>query len=567
MNSLPEPYEALMARLEALERRVSALERPSEKIEEAVVQSPAASAPNALLAPEQAEAFGGFSFPVLGKAMLGIAGAYMLRAVEESGSAPRTSVAVVAIIYALLWLVGAARSSTAGWFPRAAYSCTSALILAPMLWEVTLRFQALPAWASAAALGIFAFAAMALAWRRNLAPVVWVADLGAVAVALSLSIASHQIPVFLAVLLLMVLLAEIAEARERTVSTLPLVALAAAAAVWDEIFIYSRAPDTRTQYPALGAFALIAPGIGLLLIIGAGVIYKTTIKGKKITIFETVLIMIAYLLAACGLLSFGPPARQMLLGVICFVLCAAGYAVAFFVFEQAEDKRNFQVFAGWSAALLVAGSLLCLPTLLTTACLGAAAVAACLTASFRKQHALALHGMVFVVAAAVVSGLFVSLLQALIGSPPGLFNLDVWLAALSAAICYWAARPRQNENWKRQIAPMVFLALTTAAVAAFLVEGAMALVARIATPGAHHLAFVRTLVLCVAALGLAVGGLRWQRKELTRVGYVTLALAAVKLVAEDLRHGHVGFIAASIFFFAVTLIAVPRMARTTARKA
>jgi hypothetical protein len=32
-------------------------------------------------------------------------------------------------------------------------------------------------------------------------------------------------------------------------------------------------------------------------------------------------------------------------------------------------------------------------------------------------------------------------------------------------------------------------------------------------------------------------------------------------VAEDLRHGHLAFIAASIFIFAITLLVVPRVAR------
>ena len=36
-------------------------------------------------------------------------------------------------------------------------------------------------------------------------------------------------------------------------------------------------------------------------------------------------------------------------------------------------------------------------------------------------------------------------------------------------------------------------------------------------------------------------------------------------VFEDLRHGHLAFIAASIFLFAVTLIVVPRVARTGLR--
>jgi hypothetical protein len=50
--------------------------------------------------------------------------------------------------------------------------------------------------------------------------------------------------------------------------------------------------------------------------------------------------------------------------------------------------------------------------------------------------------------------------------------------------------------------------------------------------------------------------------ELTRIGYAALALLAVKLVLEDLRHGHLAFIAGSIFLFAITLIVVPRVART-----
>jgi hypothetical protein len=49
--------------------------------------------------------------------------------------------------------------------------------------------------------------------------------------------------------------------------------------------------------------------------------------------------------------------------------------------------------------------------------------------------------------------------------------------------------------------------------------------------------------------------------ELTRIGYATLGLAAAKLVFEDLRLGHLGFIAASIFIFAVTLIVTSGIAR------
>jgi predicted tellurium resistance membrane protein TerC len=72
---------------------------------------------------------------------------------------------------------------------------------------------------------------------------------------------------------------------------------------------------------------------------------------------------------------------------------------------------------------------------------------------------------------------------------------------------------------------------------------------------------IRTVALCIAALLLVSGGARWRRRELTRLGYAAIALVAVKLVTEDLRHGHLAYIAASIFLVAFTLIAAPRVAR------
>jgi hypothetical protein len=114
------------------------------------------------------------------------------------------------------------------------------------------------------------------------------------------------------------------------------------------------------------------------------------------------------------------------------------------------------------------------------------------------------------------------------------------------------------------VLPFVSATLAIGATAALLVEGLMGLLGQMAlsgNPGPHHLAFIRTLTICAAALALAFSGAHWRRMELTRIGYATLMLVAAKLVFEDLRHGHLEFIAASIFLFAVTLIAVPRIAR------
>jgi hypothetical protein len=560
MADLPGDLERLTTRLEKLERRVYALEHPSEAAGPLLAPesnlSPAAQAGDS-----RSFALAGGTFSVLGQAMLGIAGAYLLRAVAESSVLPRPAAAALAIVYAILWLAWAARAPAGAWFASTTYACTSALILAPMLWELTLRFKVLPAAVTAGVLGAFVIAASALAWKRNLASVFWVAYITAAVVAFSLSIATHEMAPFIATLLLMALICEYAAVRDRDLGVRSLVALAADLCVWALIYIYSSPPGTRAEYPAMGTAVLLAPGFTLFLIYGSSVIFKTVVNRKKISVFETVQTMIAFLLAATGLHYFGPRGGATVLGVICLALSAASYAAVFTLFGRVPERRNYAVFSTWSAALFLAGCWLCLPPLWMAACLGVATIVAAVLGVRLKRLTLEFHGMVYLVTAAAASGLLDYVLRALAGTLPGAPTWSVCLASVCAVLCYAAGRPSEREPWMRQLLPVVSATLAVGGAAALLVEGLMGLIAFSVSPGAHHLAFIRTLILCAAALALAFGGSHWRRRELTRIGYATLALVAVKLVFEDLRHGHLEFVAASIFLFAVTLIAVPHIAR------
>jgi len=560
MNDLPDTLNRLEARLETLEQRVYALEHPAGAPVEipAQVASPAAAATTeeGLSAPLASGAF-----QVLGKALLGIAGAYLLRAVAESSSLPKTAVAAVAILYALGWLVWASRVKAGDWLAGTTYACTSALILAPMLWELTLRFNVLPAAVSAVVVCGFVVAASALAWKRDFAPVLWVANFTGVAIALTLAIASHQILAFTAVLLLMMLIGEYAAGCNHESGVRVLVALAADTAVWALLYIYSSPESTRADYPALGSAALLAPGLGLFLIFGLSLIYRTVLKRKAITVFETIETMIAFLLAACSLIYFGPPASALGLGVFSVVLSGAAYAGAFVYFDCAAERRNYLVFASWSAALFLGGSLLCVPQGWQPVWLSVAAVGATFASTRLQRFALELHGMVFLLAAAGISGLLNGVFDALAGTVPGAPGMSVCVVSVSAVVCYAVIKPCQEKKWTRQFLSTVFAALAIAALAALTVQGLAWLTALKVIPGAHHVAFIRTLTVCAAAIALAYSGAHWRRMELTRIGYAALGLLAVKLVLEDLRHGHLGFIAGSIFLFAITLIVVPRVAR------
>jgi len=106
--------------------------------------------------------------PVLGRALLGLAGAYLLRAFTESGTfAPQAGVAI-GLLYALLWLVWAARTPAARRIETALRSLTSVLVLAPLLWEATLRFHAISTWTAGAILLLFTVFGLAVSWRKDL---------------------------------------------------------------------------------------------------------------------------------------------------------------------------------------------------------------------------------------------------------------------------------------------------------------------------------------------------------------------------------------------------------------
>jgi hypothetical protein len=561
MNDLPDALMRLEARVETLEQRVYALEHPAGAQSEITAQV-ASSPPAAVTDDEHPAALTTGVFSVMGRAMLGIAGAYLLRAVAESSSLPKTAVAAAAIVYALGWLAWASRVKAGDWLVGTTYACTSALILAPMLWELTLRFNVLPATASAAVVCGFVLAASVLAWKRNFAPVLWVSNLTAVAIALSLAIASHQILPFIAVLLLMMLINEYAASRDRESGVRVLVALAADAAIWALFYIYSSPEGTRADYPPLSLAALLAPGLGLFFIFGLSLLYRTVLKRKTITVFETIETTIAFLLAAFSLIYFGPPASAVALGAFCVVLSGAGYAAAFVYFDNAHERRNYLVFACWSAALLLAGSLLCLPRGWQPVWLSFAAIAATFASSRLQRMALELHGMAYLLVAAWISGMLNEVFDTLAWTLPGAPGMSVCIVSVGAVLCYAAIRPCQEKGRIRQVLAIVFAALAIAALAALIVQGLAWLMALKVIPGAHHLAFIRTFTVCAAAIALAYSGAHWRRMELTRIGYAALALLAVKLVLEDLRHGHLAFIAGSIFLFAITLIVVPRVART-----
>src|ERR1051325_306008 len=234
VDSIASALEKLSEQLEALEHRVAALERhEEEQSEPELVSAPVEHS----LSPATWSGFPSVEtpsgiVPVVGKAVLGIAGAYLLRALAEAPNIPKLPVLLVAILYACFWMAWAVRTAAVSRFAGVTYAITSALILSPMLWESTVRFHVLkPAFASIV-LVAFIVLAVILAWQRDLQLIPWVATLATVITAVALIIESRELVPLTATLLAVALTTEIAACLGHRLSLRAIPALAADFAVW-----------------------------------------------------------------------------------------------------------------------------------------------------------------------------------------------------------------------------------------------------------------------------------------------------------------------------------------------
>lgn len=211
--------------------------------------------------------------------------------------------------------------------------------------------------------------------------------------------------------------------------------------------------------------------------------------------------------------------------------------------------------------LLLAGALWSLPKTGAGIALAIAALAASIVAAQIDSRMLEFHAATFLCTATVVAGVAHYVFRALASTLPGQPAAAVWIVACSAVTSYVKGKDVKDDGWAHQLLELVPALLAASAVSALLVHGAL-LCATLAVPlEVHHIAFLRTLVISAVSLCLAYAGSRWGRLAMTRLAYVALAFIAAKLLFEDLRHGHMEFIAGSIFLFAMTLIVVPRLVR------
>jgi hypothetical protein len=468
---------------------------------------------------------------------------------------------MVAILYSALWMIWAVRTHATSRFASITYGITSALILSPLLWESTVRFQVLPPAFTAMVLVAFVVLALALAWRHDLQVIPWVATLATVITALALIIATHELVPLTGALLSVALATEVAACLGHRLSLRAVPAIAADFALWLLIDVMTSSQGVPEGYHPRGPVTLTVLCLVLLVIYGGSIGLRSFILRQRITILEIAQAIVAFVLASFGALRAGHGAAAPALGLLFLLLAATCYWGALSRFAEEEHTRNRRVCATWAAALLLAGSFLLFSTNLLVPFLCSAAVAAVFAYTRTHKLSLGMHASLYLAAATSVSSLPVYTGNALAGSVPSAPDWSVWIMVVSAVICYAMGSRVLEDRTKRRIlwvVPAVLVGFTAAALA---VVAIVWLAAGRVELNASHLSVIRTIMNCALALALGFLGSRWKRVELGWVAYAAVVFGTLKLLFEDMRFGNASSLVVSLLFYGLILILLPRLTR------
>jgi hypothetical protein len=469
---------------------------------------------------------------------------------------------IAAMVYAGSWMAWAVRAHNTNHFASATYGITATLMLAPMLWESTVRFQVLSPAFTSIVLAAFVVLVLALAWHHNLQVLPWVATLASVITAWALIFATHELVLLTASLLAIALATEVVACLGHRLSLRPVAALAVDVAVALLIYIMTSPDGVPSAYQPAGSAKVSALSFGLLAIYGGSIGIRSFGLRKRITSFELAQGVAVFALATLGALRANSTLVVPALGVSFLLLSAVCYWGTLSRFADAEQSRNRRISAAWAPALFLLGSALLLPVSIQVPFLCVAAVAeVCL---YRKtgKLALAIHASLYLAAAVVISPFASYVGEALAGTVPKAPGWMVSIVVISAVVCYFVGSRPAEGRWTQRLLWVTPAAVAAFAVAALGIVGARWLIGLRLELNASRISEIRTIVTCLVALSLGFLAPRWKRLELGWIAYAAVGLGAVKLLLEDLRFGNAASLVVSLLFYGLVLILLPRLMRS-----
>jgi hypothetical protein len=562
---MEESQRELLSRLEQLQSGLDELRARLSVVEAAVGLPRTSVAPVSDAVPAAEDVIvaagpqAGAVAPLFGWAFLGLSGAYLLRAATESGTVPAPVGVIVGILYSGWWLFLAATRAWSKPLASTVYALTAVLVMAPLLWEATIRFHVLTATTASLVLVAFTAFGLAIGWRHNLTSVAWVATLTGLLTPMALFRETHDGHAWAMSVLAVAAAVEFSACRDHWLG----LRWVAAGAADLTIFMLTVLATTRADNPAIAtAQFVLGSQVALLGIYLASTADRTLIRKLPITTFEIGQAAVAFVVSVGGALHLAEATSLgwIPVGFFCLAAGTICYAISFAMLDRdTHASRNFYTYSTFGLLLTIAGCRLLIAGDAVAIAWSLLAVCMLLAGLGARRKTLELHAVVSLVLATLAAGAiqkaWVSLMFAPHAAQPGIS--PSYLAVLISALLMYGAvvvfELRANITPTRRVASFVSAAVfswSTAGVAAVLAS-------HVAVASAP----LRTALLTLLAVASAGLGMRARRTELLWLAYSFVFGAGVKLFAEDFRTGNSLGLVVSLTLFGITLIVLPRLLR------
>lgn len=545
-------------RLAAVEQRLSALEG-SAPTEPRVVDEAEA-------APSLGEGFLSSITTHVGRVLLIFGGAYLLRAITDFQFVPVAVGLFLGACYAVFWLAMAARKGAIDnqRADAAFYGGTSTLLALPLLVEASTRFALLSGMQAVWALLLYLAAALFVSDRRNLRSLGWLAVGGGIVTAFALVITTQVILEATALLLLLGLASYWVVQRRAWLGLQWLGAAGASTAVLLTTGL------SRSEQWSIDSSAGLWLAALLLLLYLLSFVARSIFAKRHVGGFEVVQTVVVAVIAIASTVVASRSGEIDLgnMGLLILLLGIAGYALALSPHNRQVRGPDFFFYSTFGLIFLLSGSLLLLSPLTAAFVWSVLAVVMAVSSGRLGWVTLSLQCTALLLAAGIASGLLTVGVQALSGDAAGewpALTAEKVVIALATVACLFIPVAQHSERWgvKAGMPQLLVLALSVWEVGGLMVLFLAPIVAAAGSEGADAaiVAAIRTAVLSVAAVTLALSSRFRRWPEARWLVYPVLILVGIKLFAEDFPNGEPATLFVSLAFIGSALILVARLLR------
>lgn len=545
---------AIEARLISIERRLSLLEGATEQ----------QSLPGGEdLQPSLGDGLVSNLSTNIGRALLIFGGAYLLRAITDFQFVPTSVGLLMGAIYAVAWLLVAYRRARGGVHRASAafFAGASVLLALPLLFESVTKFDLLTGQWGVFALGVYFAAASLIARARNLHSLAWLVTAGSIGAAVALftavgaGLSAASFLLFVGLVTLWIVYGT---------GWIGLQWLGAAGANLGAISLLAVSQSDRwTITPRVAAvFALT-----VLLVYFLSFVIRTEAQRRSVAFFEPAQFLVGGSIALWACIRAVAAAELSILGVgiavtVFGVLC---YGFALRPRTRAKRTQNYFFYSALGLVLVLLGTGVTLPMIWAASTWCLLALVTAWQSGRRGWVTLSLQCTLLIVAAGIGSGLLATGLQAFVAGADGswpAFLLPHAGIALTTVACLFLPVAQSSERWGvlAGLPQLIVLTLSVWEVGGLFVVAVAPVIAGAggAEPVAAVMAALRTAVLSVASVTLALSSRHRRWPEARWLVYPVLIVVAVKLFVEDFPNGQPASLFVALVFVGSALLIVSR---------